>query len=81
MESLIGSTRLPEKQRSLNMIEIQHLRKMMKANEDEYNSLPANQRREQGARNGWKGYTRGTTRHTQSYSKARKELQQERGPR
>jgi len=76
MESLIGSIRLPEKQRNTNMIEIQHLRRMMQANENEYNSLPANQRREQGARNGWKGYTRGTTRHSQSYSKAREELQQ-----
>ena len=57
------------------------IRKMMDANKRELDEQPVNKRREMGAKHGWKGYTRCTTRHTQSYSKTRAEIQQERGPR
>ena len=57
------------------------IRKMMDANKRELDEQPVNKRREMGAKHGWKGYTRSTTRHTQSYSKARSEIQQERGTR
>jgi len=53
------------------------IKRMMEANQKEYDELPVNKRKEQGAKNGWKGYTsRCTSRHSQSYSKAREELQQ-----
>jgi hypothetical protein len=52
------------------------IRKMMAANQQELDEQPVNKRREMGAKHGWKGYTRSTTRHTQSYSKVREELQQ-----
>jgi len=55
------------------------IRRMMDANQTEYDELPVNKRREQGAKNGWKGYARCTSRHSQSYSKAREELQQRGG--
>jgi len=55
------------------------IRKMMAANQQELDEQPVNKRREMGAKHGWKGYTRSTTRHTQSYSKVREELQQRGG--
>lgn len=55
------------------------IRKMMAANQQELDEQPVNKRREMGAKHGWKGYTRSTTRHSQSYSKVREELQQRGG--
>jgi hypothetical protein len=63
------------------MITAQEILKMIELNNQEIAELPVNKRRELGARHGWKGYTRSTTRHSQSYSKAREELQQVSGSR